>query len=44
LEVNTIADVQKLGPVLSGRGYTPEDIDAIFGTNWQRILERVLPK
>ena len=44
LEVNTIADVQKIGPILSERGYSTEDIDAIFGTNWQRILERVLPK
>jgi membrane dipeptidase len=43
VELNTIADLQKLGPVLSGRGYTPEDIDAIFSGNWQRKLERILP-
>jgi membrane dipeptidase len=44
LELNTIADLQKLSPVLSERGYTPEDVEAIFGGNWRRILERSLPQ
>ncbi len=44
LEVNTIADLQKLVPVLAGRGYRPADIMAIFNGNWQRTLERSLPE
>jgi membrane dipeptidase len=43
-EIDTIADLQKLVPVLSGRGYQPADILAIFKGNWLRILERSLPE
>ena len=43
LEVDTIADLQKIGPLLAERGYTNEDIDAIFHGNWLRILEQGLP-
>lgn len=41
-EMNDISDLQKLTGVLSGRGYSEEDIDNIFCKNWQRILERAL--
>ncbi len=44
LEIDTIADLQKLVPVLAARGYQPADIVAIFNGNWQRILERSLPQ
>lgn len=43
LEINTIADLPKLAPQLAGRGYSEADIAAIFGGNWQRLLERALP-
>jgi membrane dipeptidase len=43
LEVNTIADMQKLAPVLAGHGYAEADIAAIFNGNWRRILEKNLP-
>jgi membrane dipeptidase len=42
-EINTIADLQKLGPVLLEYGYSEESIADIFGGNWQRYLERTLP-
>jgi membrane dipeptidase len=42
-EMNTIADLQKLGPVLTGHGYAPQEIEGIFSGNWQRILEKALP-
>lgn len=44
IEIDTIADLQKLAPVLAGRGYSDEDIAAIFGGNWQAYLERSLPE
>jgi membrane dipeptidase len=43
VEINTIADLQKLEPLLTGRGYTGEDITAVFSGNWQRQLKRILP-
>jgi membrane dipeptidase len=43
VEINTIADLQKLDPLLAGRGYTEEDVQAIFSGNWRRQLERILP-
>jgi membrane dipeptidase len=43
VEINTIADMQLLGPLLVGRGYNTEDITAIFSGNWRRQLERILP-
>jgi len=43
LELNTIADLQKLSEPLMERGYSEEDIDNIFYRNWQRLLERTLP-
>lgn len=43
LELNTIADLQKMAPLLAQRGYSGDEITMIFGGNWQRILERILP-
>jgi len=39
-EVDTIADLQKLEPLLATRGYAPDDIEAIFNGNWIRILDQ----
>jgi membrane dipeptidase len=43
LEINTIADLPKLEPVLSQHGYSEAEIAAILHGNWQKVLERSLP-
>jgi membrane dipeptidase len=43
LEINTIADLPKLEPVLSQHGYTEAEIAAILHGNWQKVLESSLP-
>ncbi len=40
-DLDTIADLQKLNPLLRQRGYTDADIEAIFHGNWLRFFERV---
>ena len=42
-ELDTIADLHKLAPLLSEKGYTRADITAIFGQNWIDRLQRILP-
>jgi membrane dipeptidase len=42
--IDTIADLQKLGPTLAERGYTEKDIAAISGENWLSLLRRTLPE
>lgn len=44
LEIDTIADLPKVGSMLAERGYSEEDIAAIFHGNWQRKLEQGLPE
>jgi len=41
--VETIADLQKLAPILSVRGFTDSDVAAILGGNWLRHLQEHLP-
>jgi membrane dipeptidase len=41
--IDTIADLHKLVPMLSARGYNEEDIDAIFGGNWISFLKKNIP-
>lgn len=43
-EINTIADLQKLAPLLSEWGYTDADIGQIFSKNFIEHLENSLPK
>jgi membrane dipeptidase len=43
-EIDTIADLQKLSPLLAQKGYTEEDIAAIMGQNWLNILNDNLPE
>lgn len=43
-EVDTIADLQKIAPILRNRGYTESDVNAILGGNWRRHLEEHLPE
>ncbi|MGB7874871.1 MAG: membrane dipeptidase [Anaerolineales bacterium] len=43
LEIDTIADLQKLVPLLLARGYSEGDSAAILGGNWKNQLHRSLP-
>ena len=43
-DVDTIADLQKLVPMLAARGYSQEDISAIMGGNWLAHLKSYLPE
>jgi membrane dipeptidase len=42
-DLDTIADLQKLGGVLTRRGYSAADVDAIFYGNWLRFFAEALP-
>lgn len=43
-EIDTIADLRLLIPLLAEHGYNDEDITAIMGKNWLTLLERILPE
>ncbi len=43
-EFDSIADLQKLIPLLAERGYGQEDIAEIMGQNWIDLLKQSLPK
>lgn len=40
-DLETIADLQMLKPILLRRGYSGEDVENIFSGNWLRFLRRV---
>ncbi len=42
-DLDTIADLQRLGEVLAARRYSDADIDAIFYGNWLRFFSGSLP-
>jgi membrane dipeptidase len=42
-DLNTIADLQKLGGILERRGYRAAEVDAVFHGNWLRFLREALP-
>jgi membrane dipeptidase len=41
--VDSIADLQKLAPVLASKGYNDDEVAAILGGNWLRHLQEHLP-
>jgi membrane dipeptidase len=43
-EIDTIADLQKIVPLLALKGYTEAHIAAIMGQNWLSILKENLPE
>jgi membrane dipeptidase len=43
LEMDTVADLQKLIPLLEARGYSESDSANILGGNWLARLKRDLP-
>ncbi len=42
-DIDTIADLQKLEPLLAKRGYNDDDIDKIFHGNWLKFFRKHLP-
>jgi membrane dipeptidase len=43
-DLDTIADLQHLAPLLAAQGYSDGDIDAVFHANWLRFFREALPK
>jgi membrane dipeptidase len=43
VEIDSIADLPKVGDALRAHGYSEDEIAAILGRNWLRVLERGLP-
>jgi membrane dipeptidase len=43
-EMDTIADLPRIGPALAEMGYGEEEITAILGGNWLRVLRAALPE
>jgi len=41
--IDTIADLQKLVPLLAEKGYDEVDIAAVMGQNWIELLRKTLP-
>ena len=44
MDLDSIADLVKIGPLLAARGYPQADIDAIFRGNYLRFLSEHLKK
>jgi membrane dipeptidase len=42
-ELDTVADLQRIGPALGEVGYDQRHVEAILGGNWLRVLEDALP-
>jgi membrane dipeptidase len=43
VDVDTVADYQKLAPILKARGYSDADVENVMYRNWQRFFEKWLP-
>lgn len=44
IELDTIADLRKIIPILNQKGYTQADITAILGENWLAFLRSSIPE
>ena len=42
-ELDSVADLARIGDALERAGYRQDDVAAILGGNWLRLLERALP-
>ena len=42
-ELNTLADMGSIIPLLENKGYTQSEIDKIFGLNWIEYMKNNLP-
>jgi membrane dipeptidase len=43
-EIETVADLGRIGPALGELGYAEEDVAAVLGGNWLRVLREALPE
>lgn len=43
-DMDSVADLQNLAPILHQRGYSPDDVRAIMGGNWCEYLRTNLPE
>ncbi len=43
VEIDTVADLQALAALLTARGYKEEEVAAVLGGNWLRVLRQALP-
>lgn len=43
-DLDTITDLQRLAGILTARGYSDDDVDAVFHGNWLRFFRRHLPQ
>ena len=43
VEIDTIADMQKIKPLLFDKNYSEDDVSAIMGGNWLSLLIDTLP-
>jgi membrane dipeptidase len=43
-DIDSIAELRKIIPLLSQKGYTESDISAILGGNWLAHLQNTLPE
>ncbi len=41
--IDTVTDLLQIGEALRARGFSPEDVEAIMGGNFLRVLRRALP-
>jgi membrane dipeptidase len=44
LGLDTVADLRLIGGALLAHGYSPEEIEAVLGGNWLRLLRHGLPE
>jgi len=44
VELDSVADLGRIGDALSARGYSASDVTGILGGNWLRVLRRGLPE
>ena len=44
VELDSVADLGRIGDALSERGYSASDVEGILGGNWLRVLQRGLPE
>ena len=43
-EIDTVADLQKLGDALENDGFSVSEVSNMMGDNWIRLLEKALPE
>jgi len=44
VEIDTVADLAKIAPLLAEKGYTEDEIAAVLGRNWLAHLQKYIPE